>query len=515
MRRGSYVKNAAILTAASLVLRLAGMWFRIYLANALGEQGVGLYELVQAFYAVFITLATAGVSVAATRLLTEELAQGREGALGMLRLLLAAAAGLGVLAAAAQWCAADLAAVWWLGDARAADAIRAAALSLPFMAAAAVLRGFFLAQRRVTPNAVSQIIEQAFRIGAAVVLLSATAGEGICVRCAVVLAGSTASEVLSTALMLLFYGGVRRRGFVGVCARRPAQGCARLWAILWPVGGSRCLSSGLHTAENMLVPACLAVYLANAGGRDAALAQYGILKGMVLPLLFFPFGLMGTLATLLMPEITEAHVRGARARLMQLLDRMLTLTNFAAIFAGALFCVWSVPLAQLLYHSAEAGYDMTVLAPVMPFMYLESMVDGALKGLGEQKASFGYTVWDSVFRIAGVTLLLPRFGMDGFLFVMLCSNVFTCMMNLLRLIRAARLPVRLWGWLFAPLAAAVPSVLAGRAVWGLLGGTGWAALAAGCGTAGMLYLALGWPLGLGRAAGGIRGERRKKSRGKM
>ena len=93
MRRGKKKKNAAILTAASLVLRLAGMWFRIYLANALGEQGVGLYELVQAFYAVFITLATAGVSVAATRLLTEELAQGREGALGMLRLLLAAAAG--------------------------------------------------------------------------------------------------------------------------------------------------------------------------------------------------------------------------------------------------------------------------------------------------------------------------------------------------------------------------------------------------------------------------------------
>ena len=58
MRRGSYVKNAAILTAASLVLRLAGMWFRIYLANALGEQGVGLYALVQATAAEAATLPT-------------------------------------------------------------------------------------------------------------------------------------------------------------------------------------------------------------------------------------------------------------------------------------------------------------------------------------------------------------------------------------------------------------------------------------------------------------------------
>ena len=64
----------------------------------------------------------------------------------------------------------------------------------------------------------------------------------------------------------------------------------RLWDILWPVEGGRALSSALHTAENMLVPACLAVYLAASGGRTAALEQYGTLKGMALPLLNFPFG---------------------------------------------------------------------------------------------------------------------------------------------------------------------------------------------------------------------------------
>ncbi len=51
----------------------------------------------------------------------------------------------------------------------------------------------------------------------------------------------------------------------------------------------------------------------------------------------------------------------------------------------------------------------------MPLMYLESMVDGAMKGVGEQKAAFRYSVWDSCLRIVGVLLLLPRFGMTGFL----------------------------------------------------------------------------------------------------
>ena len=83
MRHG-YLKNAALLTGADVMLRLAGMGLRIYLANALGGEGMGLYQLVLAVYSLFVTLATAGVSVAATRLMAEELGQNRAQARGML-----------------------------------------------------------------------------------------------------------------------------------------------------------------------------------------------------------------------------------------------------------------------------------------------------------------------------------------------------------------------------------------------------------------------------------------------
>ena len=93
----SYLKNAALLTGADVLLRLAGMGLRIYLANALGGEGMGLYQLVLAVYALFVTLATAGVSVAATRLMAEELARSRAQARGMLVRL----AGTGLLLGAA------------------------------------------------------------------------------------------------------------------------------------------------------------------------------------------------------------------------------------------------------------------------------------------------------------------------------------------------------------------------------------------------------------------------------
>ena len=511
--RQNYLKNAVLLTGSSLVLRLAGMGFRIWLANRLGSEGLGLYQLILAMYSVFITLATSGVAVASTRLVTEELAHSAAAARRMVRLLCAVALALGSAAAAAQWFVAPTAARWWLGDLRAAAPLRTLAFSLPFMAFAAVLRGAFLALRRVEPNVVSQLVEQGFRIGVVVLLLQRLQTAGVALRCQAVLLGETLSEILSAGLMLLFYRGACRRHaedeptppvrLTKLHADRRAD-LRRIWEILWPVEGSRCLASGLHTAENMLVPACLAVYLAAAGGRTRALEQYGVLKGMAMPLLFFPFGLLGSLATLLMPEITEAHVRGRRQTLRILLDRMLTLTMYASVLGGAFFFLWADLLGMLLYNSAEAGSYLRLLAPMAPVMYLESMVDGAIKGLGEQKASFGYTAWDSVLRIVGVLVLLPRMGMQGFLLVMIWSNLFTCFLNTLRLLRVSGLPLRMWRWGGAPCAAAVVSMTAAASARQLLTAQPPVVeLAVGSLVMAAVYMAAAYPLGLGRMIQGV------------
>ena len=363
--RPNYWKNAALLTGSDVVLRLAGLGLRIGLANALGGEGMGLYQLVLAVYGLFVTLATAGISVAATRLLTEELSRDAASARGMLRRLLALGAGLGVLAMAAQAGLAGLAAKWWLGDVRAAGALRLSALGLPWMAVSAVLRGFFLARRRVGPNVASQLAEQTVRIGAVAAALYATPGRDAGERCTLVLGATALSEAVSCTLMALFCRGEARRCFGGKRAQTPPEASRRLWDILWPVEGGRVLASALHTAENMLVPACLAVYLTGAGGRAAALERYGVLKGMALPLLTFPFGLLGSLAVLLMPEITQAHVLGQTARLTALLDRMLRLTGFFSALAAALFWCWGPDAAGLLYGSAEAGFYLQVLAAAL------------------------------------------------------------------------------------------------------------------------------------------------------
>ncbi|MFI3168665.1 MAG: oligosaccharide flippase family protein [Faecalibacterium sp.] len=515
-KQQSYLKNATVLMASDLVLRLAGMAFRIYLANELGDEGMGLYQLIIAFYAVFITLATAGVSVAATRLVTEEFHTSLASTKGMMQRLLWVATGFGVGAAALQIITAQLAATYWIGDARAASAIQIAALSLPAMAIAAVLRGFFLARRQVQPNVYSQLAEQTVRIGLVLLLLLKTEGASLELRCVIVFVGTTVSETISCLAMAWFYRKEQQATYGNLAAKAPRNAKARIWEIIWPVAGGRVLASGLHTAENMLVPACLALYLVSAGGRTEALAQYGVLKGMAIPLLVFPMGVLGSLATLLMPEITEAHVKGNQQQLARLLHKMFLLTMYASVLAGVAFFVFAARLGELLYQSEQTGFYLKWLAPMAPFMYLENMVTGALKGLGEQKATFRYSAEDSITRILLVVLLLPRFGMMSFLLVMFASNAYTCIMNTRRLLQITNIKLQFSAWVLTPCLAALIAAVASHLavsgvylVWGGLPAFGvWALilqLSVGGTVMGLVYLVLIWPLGLrGALQGGLR-----------
>ena len=429
-RRKTYLQNAALLTVCGLVLRVLGMGFRVVLSAYLGSEGMGLYQLILAVYMVFVSLATAGINVASARLAAQSLARGR-GMAATLHDLCGTALLFGCMAMMLQVLLAEPAARFLLHDTRAILALQILAPSLPFMAAAGAVRGCFLAARRVHPNVIAQLIEQLVRMAIAIAALRALARWGAGYGCAAVVLGNTISEGVSCTLMFAF--AVKTPEF----ARRrdePLQPYTQkeLYAIVLPVEGSRLLASGLQAVESSLIPYTLALY---TGSRADAMAQYGSLKGMALPLLFFPFSVLSALSGLLMPEITRANTKGDNAATRRLVFTMLKVTGAFSLAAGAGFVLFGAPLAGFVYRDAGVGEYVRILGFVAPFMYLESMVDGVLKGLGEQLASFRYSLLDSALRITAIWLLLPRYGMAGFLGVMIASNLLTFGLNLCRMLK--------------------------------------------------------------------------------
>ena len=74
----TFVVNTALLTGASILMRLIGMAFQVWLAGRIGAAGIGLYQLTMSVELLCVTFAVSGIRFAVTRLVAEEIGLGRE-----------------------------------------------------------------------------------------------------------------------------------------------------------------------------------------------------------------------------------------------------------------------------------------------------------------------------------------------------------------------------------------------------------------------------------------------------
>ena len=478
MKKFTFLKNAAILTATALILRTLGIFFRIYMSNAIGAEGMGLYQLIFSVYVLAAAFAGGGISTAVTRLCADELACGsKKSVVRILHKALVLTAVISLSSMVLVFLSADVIAGSFLGDMRAAPALRILCPSLPFMGVSSCLRGYFIARRKTGNPSAAQIFEQLVRIGVVMALLAAWAGRGVTVACAAVLLGDTVAEICSCFYMYLGYIRDKRR--LPPHADKPDRPSypvyKKILSIALPIIGSRYLNTILRTVENLLIPGALSRY---AGGREAGLSQFGMLKGMAMPILFFPSSFLSAMATLLVPEISEASARGLKQKVARTTSRSIHITLAASILIGGLFLIFAPQVGQMVYKSQEVGYLLRALAPIVPFMYLESVCDGILKGLNQQTSSFAYSIVDSLSRIGLILALVPFKGMQGFLAVMVFSNILTSSLNIRRLLMVTHLRMRIIQWIIKPLVCMAGSGAGGYFLFATLEKAGLPLLAA-------------------------------------
>ncbi len=457
MKRKLFLKNAATLTVTSLLLRTVGIVFRMYLSNKIGAEGMGLYQLIVSIYVLGSTFATSGVSTAVTRLVADELTCGTPRSIRhILRRSLCLSVGIGALSTAVIYVCADPIGRWWIRDLRAVPALRVLAFSLPSMGVSSCLRGYFVARRRVGTNARAQLAEQAVRMILIFFIIDRFAAHGLAAACAAVMIGDTIAEWSACGYVAIGYAIDRRRlqrESVGVLSAKPRNRVVRqLLSIAAPITAGRYLNTALRTVENILVPNAIAQY---CGSQERGLSQFGALKGMALPLIFFPASFLSAMATLLIPELSADNAQHRVGAVRRTVEKALSITLFSSIWIGAVFTVFARPLGLIFYGSEDVGIYLRVLAPLTPIMYTESMVDGMLKGLNQQVSSLKYSIADSTIRILLIWMLVPYRGMGGFLFIMVISNVLTSFLNLRRLLTVTQLRFSTVRLLLKPLLCAV------------------------------------------------------------
>ncbi len=459
MKRSLFLKNAAILTVTSLILRTVGMFFRIFLSGKIGAEGMGLYQLILSIYVLGSTFATSGISTAVTRLVADELVCGTARSVRhILRRSLLLSLLLGVASTLLIYFGADWIGGYWLKDVRAVPALKLLSFSLPSMGISSCLRGYFMARRRAEYPSYSQLLEQAVRIGVIWLLIDRFIAFGLAAACVAVILGDTVAEWISCAHLAWGYRNDSRRlqaQTASIPDGKPTRRVVRkLVAIAAPITTGRYLNTALRTVENIMVPLGIATY---CGSQEVGLSQFGALKGMALPLIFFPASFLSAISTLLIPELSAAGAQHKQDRIRSAVERSLQITLLSSILIGTAFTAFADRLGMLIYHSADVGLYLRVLAPLTPIMYAESMVDGMLKGLNQQVSSLKYSVTDSALRVVLIFFVVPRFGMGGFLGIMVASNLLTSFLNLNRLLTVTGIRLRLGNWIVKPTLCAAAS----------------------------------------------------------
>lgn len=458
MKKVLFIKNATILTSTALILRVLGMIFRVWLAGSIGAEGMGLYQMIFSVYLLASTFATSGISTAVTRIITNRLTVGDHiGARRTLYLASAVALLVAIITSAIIVSFASPISKYLIGDVRAALSLKILCLGLPFMGVCSCLRGYFLARRSTLPPSLCQIAEQLVRMGVIVFLINKFSHRGLAFTSAAVLMGDAIGEIISLFLIWIFYKldfkKLRQKNCNSIGKKKTL---VELLRISVPISGGRYLHTALRTAESLIAPTCLLKY---SGSRTTALRQFGMIKGMALPILLFPASLLTAVSTLLIPEITEATTKKNIRSVKYALQKVFSVTSVCAFLISGIFFTVAAPLGEFVYGDISVGFLIKALAPLIPFMYIDLIADGILKGLDEQTFLFKINVIDSFVRVILVILLVPRFGMLGFLAVMVFSNLFTSIISIIKIIKTTNFFWCTKKYFFIPLTSAIFSTV--------------------------------------------------------
>ncbi len=459
MTKKKFLIQGAVLTAVSLFLRITNMGYRSYLSQQIGSAGMGLYQLIFSVFMLTVTLSTSGISLAVTRMVSAAMASGRRQTIrSTVARCFAFCLSISLTIALCLFFLSDFAASVFLGDPKAAPCLQILGLGLPFMSLCTCMKGYFLAVDESLSTAASDTLEQILTIAATVYFFWRYAPQSIETACLAAMAASTLGEAASFLVSWSAYRHSLKKNTPR--EQEKSKGVLKgLSHIALPCTLSSAAKSLLNTGENLLIPRELRKFGLNYAD---SLSQYGLLQGMAMPMLYFPSSFLTSFASLLIPKVAKEREQGHARAVARITEKSVGAALAFGMFFASVFIAFGDGWGQAFYHSESAGAYLRVLAPIVPLIYLDVVVDSLLKGLDEQFNSMKYNFSDSFIRVVLILCFLRFFGMESYVGILFFSTIFNAALSLHRLLKVTCVQLSLLRHIVLPLLLGAVSVALGQ-----------------------------------------------------
>ncbi|HSH36046.1 polysaccharide biosynthesis protein [Schnuerera sp.] len=396
MTKNNFLKGAAILGIAGAIVKILGAFYRIPLSNIIKTEGMGYYQTAYPLYVLLLTLSTAGFPVAIAKLVSEKRALGDyKGAHKVFKVAFLGLFIAGLITSLFVFLNAKYI-VEALGNINAYYSLIALVPALFFVPIMAAFRGFFQGRQTMTPTALSQIVEQFFRVTIGLALTYYLLDKGRPIAAGGASFGGSIGAMAGAAMMIIIY--LSKRQEIGEEIKtsliNKEESVTRivkdLLSIAIPITIGAAIVPIMNTIDTLLVLKRLqSIGYSQLEANDL----YGQLTGLAQTLINLPQVFSTALAISLVPAISEANVKKKFNEIRNITSSGIRVTLLIGLPCAFGLFTLSRPIINLLYYKNTAesitstGEILAVLSFGVVFLTLVQSLTAILQGLGKPLVS--------------------------------------------------------------------------------------------------------------------------------
>lgn len=416
-KQNSFFGGAAILAAGILIVKLIGMFYKIPLINIIGEAGAADFNNAYNIYAVLLTVSTAGLPVAVSKLVSEANALDRRNQVRRtFRLALVLFLALGLVSFLVMFFRAD-ALAGMMNDSKAAAGIRALAPAVVCVGCLAALRGYSQGHSNMAPTSVSQIIEALCKlvVGLGLAFWLVKQGKDPDVAAAGAITGVTVGTVVALAYMVLDFLLSRGREDTRGTDRPDSAGSilVNILKIAVPITLSSSMVGIVTVIDSSLVQGQLQSALDLT--EQASRTLYGNYSG-ALNIYNLPTSLMAAITASVIPAVSAALARRDRRGAARITGSALRITALLSFPMGVGLFVLGTPIIRLLFpklNVAVAGPLLSTLGIATPFVCMVLVCNSVLQAHGFINLPVIVMVLGGIVKIVNNYNLVGAIGIAG------------------------------------------------------------------------------------------------------
>lgn len=427
MKNKAFVKGAAILIAFNLIGKLVGAIYRIPLANLLGAEGIGKYQLVFPLYSLLLAISVSGIPIAISKIVAEYNGKGQFG--DAKKLLKLAIFYLFIVSlfcfAIVLLCSKFIARIQ--GNPDIYFCYYGIAPAILFVGILSVFRGYFQGNLKMLPTAISGFIEQLGKLVFGLIFSTKLIKFGINYGVLGALIGISISELLSLIFLTIYYFVYAKKHKMSPVALLGEKTISKqLFTTAVPI-----TLGGLASPITNIIDSLLVVNLLIFSGLEAnvATSYLGLQSGIVDPLINIPIVIAVSISASLLPNLASENSKGNVDEVKSLVEKAFQITLSVALVCSICFVIFGKQILSFLYGKTLSVSEVNIAVKLLflggfnlIFLSLVQVSTGVLQGINKQNLAVKSLLIGSGIKIV-LTIMLVSFKPINILGAMMSGGV--------------------------------------------------------------------------------------------